>query len=296
MNNESNILHHLNQDITDVYPDKSIHSIEIESAMPIWDQIGTDDFETMTRKAINVVFVCFINRSGSNYLLDLLQQLDLGAKPTDEAFNYDHVIARCCKNDISSFAGYFAKIIIANARNGFCFLKIGGEQLFWLTRHGFLSRMMSAGVSPKFIFMSRNDKLAQAVSLFIAEATGRFSESKGAGDCAAQGRAVIGYDAAKILDRLRYVDYQEHLFSIFFTIHELEYQAVTYEALVADPQGVLLDILYYVGASNAIVAQIGRIETGGKTLTRQSSQLNGMLIKRFREDFRIAALGPKTML
>ncbi len=123
----------------------------------------------MIDNLIQVVFVCFVNRSGSNYLLDLLEQLNLGAKPTDEAFNYDQVLARCRQNDVTSFSSYLAKIVLANAKNGVCFLKIGGEQLFWLTKHGFLSRMMDSAIPPKFIFMSRRDKVAQAVSLFIAE-------------------------------------------------------------------------------------------------------------------------------
>ena len=117
--------------------------------MPIWDEAGTKDFSTMIDKTIQVVFVCFINRSGSNYLLDLIEQLDLGAKPTDEALNYDQVIARCRKNGITSFASYLAKIIIANAKGGFCFLKVGGEQLFWFTKHGFISRMMALETPPE---------------------------------------------------------------------------------------------------------------------------------------------------
>ena len=295
MKNGTNILDHLNLDIPDVYPDKSIHSIEIEAAMPIWDRTGENDFAIMTRKSINVIFVCFVNRSGSNYLLDLLQQLDLGAKPTDEAFNYDQVIARCQKNDIGSFAGYLAKIIMANARNGFCVLKIGGEQLFWLTKHGFLSRMMSAGMSPKFVIMSRADKVAQAVSLFIAEATGQFSESKNEGGRPAEGRCTIEYDAAKILDRLRYVGYQEHLFSLFFTVHELDYLSVIYEDLVTNTQSVLLHIMQHVGASNDTIAQLAWIETGGKTLMRQGSHRNDLLIEKFRDEFRVAAQVAETV-
>jgi len=288
MTNDTNILFRLNGDIPDVYPDKSIHSIEIEGAMPVWDKIGENDFATMTKKGINVVFVCFINRSGSNYLLDLIQQLGLGAKPTDEAFNYDQVIARCQKNNIGSFSGYLAKVIIANSRGGFCFLKIGGEQLFWLTKHDFLSRLLAAGLSPKFIFMSRGDKIAQAVSLYIAETTGRFSESREQGERASEDAPSIEYDAAKILDRLRYVAYQEHLLSLFFTVHELDYLPVTYEALLADSKGVLRKILHYIGASKVAMGRLALIEIAGKTLARQGGQLNRKLIDRFRSDFRIA--------
>jgi LPS sulfotransferase NodH len=289
MSNNLDILIHLNEHAPDVYPDKSIHSIEIEAAMPVWDKPGDDDFRTMIKKRINVVFVCFVNRSGSNYLLDLIQQLDLGAKPTDEAFNYDQVIARCRKNDIGSFAGYLARIIIANSRDGFCFLKIGGEQLFWLTRHGFLSRMMDDGNSPKFVIMSRGDKVAQAVSLFIAEATGQFSESKSEHARDPEHQISVEYDAAKILDRLRYVDYQEHLFSLFFAVHGLNYLPVQYEALLVDPKTVLGNVLRYVGALNSTIARLALIETEGKTLVRQGGELNRNLVERFRNDFRIGA-------
>ena len=290
MQGDINDLIDLNPALSDIYPHKSIHSIEIEKEMPIWDGPGEADFSAMLRKQIKIVFVCFINRSGSNYLLDLIAQLGFGAKPTDEAFNSDQVIARCRRNNISSFAGYLAKIVMANAKDGFCFLKIGGEQLFWLTKHGLLSRMISAGTVPRFIFMSRADKIAQAVSFFIAETTGRFSEAKG-GD-RSDDEPLIEYDAAKILSRLRYVDYQAHLFSLFFTLHGLDYLPITYETLLADPNDTLREILSYVGAEDGIADRLASIDTTGKTLVRQGGALNRDLIDRFRNDFRLQSQAP----
>jgi LPS sulfotransferase NodH len=284
----SNIFWTLNDAIPDVYPDRSIHSLEIEKNMPIWDEAGRTDFSTMINNGVRVVFVCFINRSGSNYLLDLIQQLGLGAKPTDEVFNYDHVIERCRKNNISSFSAYLAKIVLANARNGFCFLKIGGEQLFWLAKHGFLSYMINSNCAPKFIFMSRTDKIAQAVSLFIAEATGRFSEFRTENNRPPGDEFKIDYDPAKILDRLRYVDYQEHLFSLFFTLHGIEFYSIRYETLDANPRNILQDMLQFVGAFEAGVSQISMIEARGQTVARQGGDLNRIFIDRFRRDFSLS--------
>jgi LPS sulfotransferase NodH len=278
----------LNDAIPDVYPDRSVHSIEIEKNMPVWDEVGQTDFSTMINKGVRVVFVCFINRSGSNYLLDLVQQLGLGGKPTDEVFNYDHVIERCRKNNISSFSAYLAKIILANAQNGYCFLKIGGEQLFWLAKHGFLSHMVNSNCAPKFIFMSRTDKVAQSVSLFIAEATGRFSEFKMENNRPSEEEFKIDYDPAKILDRLRYVDYQEHLFSLFFTLHRVEFFSIKYEALAADPKKILQEMLQFVGAFEVGAAQISVIETRGQTVARQGGDLNRIFIDRFRGDFSLS--------
>ena len=113
---------------------------------------------------------------------------------------------------LTSFSSYLAKIAIANAKNGVCFLKIGGEQLFWLTKHGFVSRMMELATPPKFMFMSRRDKVAQAVSLFIAESTGQFSEAKIDVVAPGSGEPGVRYDSGKILNRLRYILHQEHLF------------------------------------------------------------------------------------
>jgi LPS sulfotransferase NodH len=284
----TNIFLGLNDAIPDVYPDSSIHSIEIEKNMPVWDEIGQIDFSTMINKGVRVVFVCFINRSGSNYLLDLIQQLGLGAKPTDEVFNYDHVIERCRKNNIRSFSAYLAKIILANAKNRFCFLKIGGEQLFWLTKHGFLLQMMISNCAPKFIFMSRTDKVAQAVSLYIAEATGRFSEFKVENSRSSESELRIDYDPTKILDRLRYVDYQEHLFSLFFALHEIEFLSIKYEALDNNPKNILQEILRYVGAFEVSAEQISLIETGGQTVARQGGDLNRFFIDRFRSEFSLS--------
>ena len=243
----------------------------------------------MIDNLIQVVFVCFVNRSGSNYLLDLLEQLNLGAKPTDEAFNYDQVLARCRQNDVTSFSSYLAKIVLANAKNGVCFLKIGGEQLFWLTKHGFLSRMMDLAIPPKFIFMSRRDKVAQAVSLFIAESTGQFSEAKIDVVSATSGEPDVKYDARKILDRLRYILHQEHLFSLFSALHEVELLSLSYEDLVANPERTLREVLDYSNAPKDTLVQLAKIERGGKSLKRQRGQLNRDLIDQFRSEFGVSA-------
>ncbi|HEY1746989.1 MAG TPA: Stf0 family sulfotransferase [Xanthobacteraceae bacterium] len=287
MNDISNVLLGLDDLAPDLYPDRSIHSVEIEKNMPIWDEAGLKHFSRMIDNLIQVVFVCFVNRSGSNYLLDLLEQLDLGAKPTDEAFNYDQVIARCRQNDVTSFSSYFAKIVIANAKNGVCFLKIGGEQLFWLTKHGFLSRMMESAVPPKFIFMSRRDKVAQAVSLFIAESTGQFSESK-VDALPPSSEPNVDYDAKKILDRLRYILHQEHLFSLFSALHEVELLSLSYEDLVGSPERTLREVLDYVDAPKDTLARLPKIERGGKSLKRQRGQLNRALIDQFRGEFGVS--------
>lgn len=256
--------------------------------MSIWDEAGLKHFWTMIDNSIQVVFVCFVNRSGSNYLLDLLEQLDLGAKPTDEAFNYDQVIARCRQNGVSSFSSYLAKIIIANAKNGVCFLKIGGEQLFWLTKHGFVSRMMESATPPKFIFMSRQDRIAQAVSLFIAESTGQFSEPKIDVMPSACSEPEVKYDARKILDRLRYILHQEHLFSLFSALHEVELLSLTYENLIGAPERTLRHVLTYSNAPKDTLAKLPLIEGGGKSLKRQGGELNRALIEQFRGEFGIS--------
>jgi LPS sulfotransferase NodH len=141
--------------------------------------------------------------------------------------------------------------------------------------------------------MSRGDKVAQAVSLFIAETTGQFSESKGESDRISDHHVTVDYDAARILDRLRYVDYQEHLFSLFFALHGLLCLPVQYEALLADPKAILRKILDYVGASKC-VARLALIETEGKTLVRQGGELNRRLVEQFRNDFRIGVRADET--
>ena len=50
MSSDLNMLFSFNESILDVYPDRSIHSIEIEAAMPVWDKSGEEDFTTMIKK------------------------------------------------------------------------------------------------------------------------------------------------------------------------------------------------------------------------------------------------------
>ncbi len=87
---------------------------------------------------------------------------------------------------------------------------------------------------------------------------------------------------------MRYILHQEHLFSLFSALHEVELLSLSYEDLVGSPERTLREVLDYVDAPKDTLARLPKIERGGKSLKRQRGQLNRALIDQFRGEFGVS--------
>jgi LPS sulfotransferase NodH len=124
--------------------------------------------------------------------------------------------------------------------------------------------------TPSFVSMTREDRLAQAVSWWKAITTGKWTD----------GRPVTGeprFDADGIAGRLRGIELADEAWRRWFEQNGVEPLRVTYEQLVADPTMTARRVLEHVG----VAVPAGFVVT--PATERQADAVNEDWIRRYRE-------------
>ena len=122
-----------------------------------------------------LVLLGFVNRSGSNHLGDLISRQD-GFSGFKEQLNHPQVLATCRRYGIETFPDYIYHI--ATRRSGQSFgVKASADQVRMLHRW----RLFEMFSETKMIHVIRNDIIAQAVSLHVAQQTGQWSSRQSDG-------------------------------------------------------------------------------------------------------------------
>lgn len=266
-----------------LYPDVSHHRDAIESLFRIDAERTSQTLLEITRKK-TVVFVCFSNRSGSNLLLDTLGRVGFGCEPGDEFFNAESITDHSKEFDFADFEQYLEYVITIRGFRDCVFLKIGPHQLFWLANSGLLQKYFAAA---KYTLIERKDQIAQAVSLYVAEATGiylRSREQAGQADPAQD----IAYSKHGILKCLKHLTDVGALFRYFFELHSLKHHHIWYEQIDTDPVGTLKALIRDLSIEPYFPPHWERaLQTQEAGIARQSSALNAQMIARFKQDFAI---------
>lgn len=125
----------------------------------------------------------------------------------------------------------------------------------------------------QFIWITREDIVAQAVSFHIAMVTKQWSAEQRA-------RAPVPpYQAQKIEEYLNNILTQNAMWAKFFHLNGIASIPVSYEALVAEPEAVIRRVAGAMGVTVSDVPGLG--ETG---LARQGTAVNDEYCARFRAD------------
>lgn len=123
---------------------------------------------------------------------------------------------------------------------------------------------------PRHVFMTRDDRLAQAVSWWKSMTTGKWIDGESP-------RSEPRFDAAGIGGRLRQIDAHDEAWRRWFAANRLEPLPVTYEGLVANPSREARRILEFLGVEvPAGFAAVPRTEV-------QADPVNREWIERYRE-------------
>jgi LPS sulfotransferase NodH len=118
--------------------------------------------------------------------------------------------------------------------------------------------------------MTREDRLAQAVSWWKAMTTGKWTD----------GRPVTGeprFDADGIVARLRRIEEHTEAWRGWFAANGVEPLPVTYERLAADPSAEARRVLAFLGVEVPPDLQIAAVTE------RQADAVNEDWIRRYRE-------------
>lgn len=119
------------------------------------------------------------------------------------------------------------------------------------------ARFAAAFDSPRYIHLSRRDKLAQAVSYEIATQSGLWHRNPDGTEMERQGQPQTPhYDATRIKAQLDLYAREHRLWSQWFTAHNLTPLRVWYEDLAANPQAVLAQVLSHLGQNPALARHL----------------------------------------
>jgi LPS sulfotransferase NodH len=213
------------------------------------------------------LFNCFTNRSGSNYLENIVAAAGLTPRG-GELFSAWTVLDACGKLGFRSFHEYFSYIVETNSKAGLFFGKISSEQIMLLLRSGIMDRIIARSY---FIMVQRLDKLAQAVSLAIAEQTQQWAWYVTAQVSADK----LRFSAERIQELLDAIILQEQALWLFFGSNGIVPIVFHYETFMREPQAAVDLVARHLGVP------ISPIDAGRIELRKQATEINDHWRERF---------------
>jgi LPS sulfotransferase NodH len=184
---------------------------------------------------LRCVLLGFVNRSGSNYLADLLRSTGKFVG-LDESLNDYSFRELAPAYGTKSFAEYLKRLHWEQAsRPGQIWgMKVGWMQLTMLLR----TRAIPNLLDPSLVLIRRRDVIAQAISYFIATKTQQWTTS----DEAVVDRNKVVYDGQDILDIIQHIMQDYSMFDQIVTCTGLPYGEIFYEDLLDSPEKIICNI------------------------------------------------------
>jgi LPS sulfotransferase NodH len=212
------------------------------------------------------IFLCFTNRCGSNHLADAMHS-DGRLNMAGEFFNADAVLDDVKLHGHPTSAEYIRLQMLWRQRSHRFVVKIAIPHLVLLGRAGVLD---AVDARSHYIFLTRDDRLAQAISLAIAQQTHQWvaGDPLPPPDALAYSRAHIDRLMAEIADA-------NLLFERFFARNVIEPIRLTYEAFLADRHRGLAQIGAAIGLPDL------RLVLEALTIERQPSAVKAAWRARY---------------
>ncbi|MFG3662391.1 Stf0 family sulfotransferase [Streptomyces sp. NPDC047706] len=252
---------------------------------------------TDAAEQVDSYFICATPRTGSSLLLGLLESTGVAGRPQayfrapDEPLWADRwQILRSDQGDFEYVDYVQAALAAGRTENG-----VFGAKLMWGTLDEVVDKLGKgyphlggqdvallnrAFGRTRFVYLRREDVLAQAVSWLRAEQTdawyiGGNGEIGGGNGGSGQ---MPSFDSTRIDELMQTIDEHNAAWEAWFTSNGVEPLQVRYEELDGDMAGVTEGILTFLGLKSrdrrAIVPRH----------TRQADELNNQWIDRYRAD------------
>jgi LPS sulfotransferase NodH len=216
--------------------------------------------------------IAFTNRCGSNYVAQCIASGSV-LRQAGENLNHDGVIRQAKANGLKSYAGYLEWVIRRNARQSGVFgCKASAGQFIGLHEAGVLAHL---GDKLRVIHVRREDVVDQAVSMFIARRTQKWTSTQEGQD------AEIRYDGGEIFRIVDIVTRENELFRQLFGLLGIEPLTVRYDDFIARPKRGLRVIARHLGVEEL------RFNKASVTYEKQAGALNRELKERFLADMRL---------
>ena len=225
-------------------------------------------------------FVCATPRTGSSLLLGLLDSTGVAGHPQAYFRTPDEPLwaERWGLPSAYGYADYVrAAMAHGRTRNG-----VFGAKLMWDTFQEMLGKLAPGSLAgtvnePRFVYLRRDDVVAQAVSWLRAEQTGAwYLGGNGEISGAVRSGGKPAYDRRRITELIRTIGEHNAGWEAWFASVGVEPHRVTYEQLAADPVQTTRDILGFLG----LHLPVGRDITPRHR--RQGDDLNERWVSRYR--------------
>lgn len=223
-----------------------------------------------------------VPRSGSTFLCRLLKSTKLAGFPEEKLRNPAAILARNCHFDYIRYMQIL--MTLETTPNRFFGTKIISHFLLSyrkkdLNGDNFLKQYFS-----KYIYLIREDKIAQAVSIAIAQRTKIWhisnQEQQDEYDKKLQQINHNDITVEEIQKKYDFLVQQEKYLEKFFQENQLEPLILKYEELVKNPHKYINDILLYLGIDNSNLDL--NIQTN---LKKTQSSLSSQMIQKFQENY-----------
>ncbi|MGQ7793017.1 Stf0 family sulfotransferase [Faunimonas sp. B44] len=185
-----------------------------------------------------VCFMLFTNRSGSNYVAELLKATK-AFSGFGESTNSDAVINNSVRFGAKSLAEYYHTLVQTYGTAAPVFgLKVNVQQTVFLLRAGIIP---NAFPDARWIWIQRSDILSQAISLYFAQSTLQWtSEQEGNG-------ADVAYDFEEIASRMRGISRNNANLGRLVGALGLDPATVIYEMVLKRPHWAVRTIVEHFG-------------------------------------------------
>jgi trehalose 2-sulfotransferase len=217
-------------------------------------------------------------RSGSTLLGDLLRQNRHGVpheyfqtkghmKTLAERFG---VMRNADDRNILDFDRYVDRLKrYRTTPNGWFGFKVFWEDFAWMCDNKVLDHLLS---STQYIYLYREDFLAQAVSLLIAGQSGRWNSLQSSS-------GKLRYDSDKIIYNIRWLKEYNRQWRQWLELSNQPYIVVSYEALLADSTHVAEKLAVFLDQDKPF-----NFDLNTAIVQRQSNFINTLWISKFRAE------------
>lgn len=218
----------------------------------------------------NIVFLCFTNRSGSNYIAQSIASSGL-LNLAQEVFNFNRVIKVSEAKKFYSYLCYF-KHILSGSGSDNVIVKVSAGQLIGLYNCGIFS---TGKINAKFIHVFRDDVFAQAVSLYIANKTKSWTSEQGAIASVEE----LAFEPDLLMSMAHRLMCHNATFDLIFKMFGVAPFKVSYEQFLTEPAKWVSEIGHYIGIDDLL------FDEKNITLKKQSNSTNTEMVAKLYERF-----------
>lgn len=178
-------------------------------------------------------FVCVTPRSGSTYFVQLLRSTEVMGTP-GEYYNTDGLMQTLMRTLNVSWDNYFEKIISLRATaNGVSGIKVSLSSMWYC-----LGSMpdWAKWINPRYIMLTRDDVLRQAISTYRAQKSGAWQKYDG---YPYKEDEPPDFNEVRIRRLIRHINLSNDRWNDWFRENGINPLRMTYEQICEDPEGMV---------------------------------------------------------